>query len=124
MRKLSPLKYEDGRARDSVSRCLMSTRAASQPNAKNRGKPSSSHQYSNSILLARIVHGAAGLEQLGVGLPIRTGFRVAAGGGVPQLADLATLAVDQTEQGNHTQCRAQAEEQQQHQRQRRAPLLP
>ncbi len=47
-RKLRPLKYEVGSARDSDSSCLMSMRAASQPSAKNSGS-ASSHQYSISI---------------------------------------------------------------------------
>src|SRR5689334_17272523 len=47
-RKLRPLKYDRGNARDSSSSCLMSTRAANQPRAKNSGS-ASSHQYSISM---------------------------------------------------------------------------
>src|SRR3954466_12335336 len=47
-RKLRPLKYERGKARDSCTRWRMSMRAAIQPSPKKSGKPSS-HQYSNSI---------------------------------------------------------------------------
>src|SRR3990172_1086841 len=48
IRKLRPLKYDRGSARDSDSSCLMSMRAANQPSAKNSGS-TSSHQYSISM---------------------------------------------------------------------------
>src|SRR3546814_4273714 len=52
-KKLSPLKYEFGRERVSESICLMSTRAAIQPSANNRGTNISHHgsksTYSASV---------------------------------------------------------------------------
>src|SRR3982750_4136825 len=49
-RKLRPLKYDVGNARDSVTSCLISMRAASQPSAKKTGN-ASNHQYSISMCL-------------------------------------------------------------------------
>src|SRR4051812_28324274 len=47
-RKLRPLKYDDGNARDSDSSDLRSTRAATQPMPKKTGR-ARSHQNSNSM---------------------------------------------------------------------------
>src|SRR5687767_11995831 len=100
-RKLRPLKYEFGRARDSDTICLMSMRAAIHPSPKKSGKPSS-HQYSNSM--ARWGEAWAGA------LP-RPDFFF-------QDGNLPALAQDRRQQGQHAEQHAAGEEAEQHQDQR------
>src|SRR5688572_24201492 len=94
-RKLRPLKYERGSARDSCTRCRMSMRAAIQPRPKNSGKPSS-HQYSNWSMLERR-HGRSDRRLLR--------RRVFAEGG-----DAAALAQYRAEERQHPEQRAGGEE--------------
>src|SRR5688500_17453776 len=120
-RKLRPLKYDIGSVRDSDTICLMSMRAAIQPSAKKSGR-ASSHQYSRSTACGR-----PGSETRDVGrwgLAQRLAQRV-----VPalQLAlerrVLARLAHDGTQCGQKTERRAEAEEDEQHEDERRAPFV-
>src|SRR5687767_13598534 len=120
-RKLRPLKYDIGSVRDSDTICLISMRAAIQPSAKKSGR-ASSHQYSRSTASDR-----PGLEARDVGrgrLTQRLAERV-----VPtlqlalELSVLASLANDRTERGQQPERRAEAEEDEQNEDERRAPLV-
>src|SRR5256885_3816173 len=109
-RKLSPLKYERGRCRDSRSSCLMSIRAASQPSPKNSAKPNS-HQSSKSMegpdLRLRRQSAAAGRAQLAL-----------------QLLDFATLPEQARQAGENPDRRAESEKKEQGEDHRGLPGLP
>src|SRR3954454_9417039 len=103
-RKLRPLKYELGSARDSDTIWRMSMRAAIQPRPKKSGKPSS-HQYSNSMALEARRHRRRR----------RLGRRALA----PEERDLAALAQHPSEERQHAEERAGGESGKQRQDERR-----
>src|SRR5258706_9684900 len=117
-RKLSPLKYDNGNARDSDINCLMSTRAASQPKAKNSGNPRS-HQNSNSMFqtgsqISTSNNGVSSRRVFGRARP-RTHF-------LAQLQDFAALAVYISQASDDARCNTDTKKDQQHQRQRCLPM--
>src|SRR5215475_11006218 len=107
-RKLSPLKYDRGTLRDSVSRCLMSIRAASHPRPKKTGKPSS-HQNSKSIAarspfsLDLWQRGHVGERGRLRGVCRRGALPLAEPELLPEPDDLAPLAKERREAGDHAE---------------------
>src|SRR3954468_11741776 len=106
-RKLRPLKYDDGSARDSERSDLMSTRAATQPMPKNTGS-ARSHQNSNSM--GRLVGNGRGRGRRGSGR-------------LPEAPDLAALAHDRRHPGEEPDDHAGDEDDEEDENERRLPLL-
>src|SRR5258706_1391863 len=116
-RKLRPLKYDCGSARDSDTRCLISMRAASQPSTKKSGSVSN-HQYSISIRAAPILEsGLKRFRHAGQARRARQGADFAL-----EADNLAPLPDHDHEARRDAQGGARGEEHEQYEHQRRMPF--